>query len=131
MIVLDDICEKCNHICNSIYFQRNFKNWTSGNNDVDKFIQCTQLLAHNNIKEALEWITYDRLYNIEYIAKDEFDDTYIVANWIDGYINRKYDFEMYLDDENQNWAREGYNMSVKLKILNISKDLTLEFTNKV
>ena len=27
-------------ICN---FQRNFKNWTSGNNDVDKFIQKTQL----------------------------------------------------------------------------------------
>ena len=31
-----DWCRICN-------FQRNFKNWTSGNNDVDKFIQKTQL----------------------------------------------------------------------------------------
>ena len=37
MIVL--ACEKCNKICNAIHFQRNFKNWTSGNNDIDKYIQ--------------------------------------------------------------------------------------------
>jgi hypothetical protein len=82
MIVLDDICEKCNHICNSIYFQQNFKNWTSGNNDVDKFIQGTQLSAHKMVKDVLEWIPYDRFNNIEYIAKDELSKVYR-ANWID------------------------------------------------
>jgi hypothetical protein len=42
------LCKKCKQpntgddrcmYCNSIYFQSNFKNWTSGNNDVDEFIQ--------------------------------------------------------------------------------------------
>jgi hypothetical protein len=130
MIIMSNICEKCNHACNSIYFQQNFKNWTSGNNDIDEFIQYTQLSAHDDIKEALEWIPFDRLYNIKCVAKDEFDDVYI-ANWIDGYIDRQFDSEMYWDDENQNWERDCQNMSVKLKILNTSKDLTLKFTNKV
>jgi hypothetical protein len=31
--------------CNSKRFQQNFKNWTSGNNEVDKFIQKAQLKA--------------------------------------------------------------------------------------
>ena len=46
MVVLDDICEKCNCVCNTIRFQQDFKNWTSGNNDIDKFIQDTQLTRH-------------------------------------------------------------------------------------
>jgi len=65
MMVLNNICEKCDEICNSIYFQRNFKNWTSGNNEIDKFIQDSQLLAHDyEISKALEWIPYDRLNKI-------------------------------------------------------------------
>src|ERR1051325_4849574 len=49
------LCEKCKQpktsdlwcqICNAKRFQQNFKNWTSGNDDdVDKFIQKTQLKA--------------------------------------------------------------------------------------
>jgi hypothetical protein len=35
-----------------MYFQRNFKNWTSGNNDIDKFIQSIQLLTHDDAKKA-------------------------------------------------------------------------------
>src|ERR1051325_7357754 len=59
------LCKKCKQpknnydwcrICN---FQQNFKNWTSGNHDVDKFIQKTQLKAKNR-EEVLEWIEYDR-----------------------------------------------------------------------
>ena len=48
MVVLNDICEECNYTCNTIYFQRNFKNWTCGNNDIDKFIQDAQLSTHNH-----------------------------------------------------------------------------------
>ena len=33
--------------CNSKRFQQNFKNWTSGNSDVDKLIQESQLNAKN------------------------------------------------------------------------------------
>jgi hypothetical protein len=122
-MVLSDICKKCNKICNAIYFQQKFIVWTSGNEDIDKFIQDSQLLAHDSAKKALEWIPYNRLYDIKYIAKDEFSKVYR-ANWIDGNIS-------YWDNENQNWNRKSCNMIVSLKSLNTPKILTLEFANKV
>src|SRR5436190_15234940 len=45
--------------CRICTFQQNFQNWTSGNNDIDEFIQKTQLKAKNSW-EVLEWIEYDR-----------------------------------------------------------------------
>jgi hypothetical protein len=127
MIVLDNICEKCNGVlCNSIYFQRNFKNWTSGNNDIDEFIQVMQLSVHDNVNKALEWILYDKLYDIKYITKDGFGKVYR-ANWIDGYISN---FQSW-DDVNKNWKRNNFNMLVKLKSLNSPNDLTFELVNKV
>ena len=120
MIVLNDICEKCNKVCNSIHFQQNFKNWTSGNNDIDKFIQDTQLSVHTSwIKNALEWIPYYRLYDVKYIAEEhEFGKVYR-ANWIDGYLNE-------WNDENQNWERKDQNMLVILRILNNPVSITLK-----
>ncbi|PKK73676.1 hypothetical protein RhiirC2_775718 [Rhizophagus irregularis] len=126
MIVLNDICEKCNEVCNSIHFQRNFKNWTSGNNDIDEFIQDTQLQVHHNdskISYVVEWIPYDRFYDIIYIAKGGFGKVYR-AKWIDGYIDK-------WDDYNQNWERKDQNMVVALKNLNNSKNITLEFMNEI
>ncbi|PKK69001.1 hypothetical protein RhiirC2_781558 [Rhizophagus irregularis] len=124
MIVMNYDCKMCDSICNTIHFQHKFIDWTSGNNDIDKFIQDTQLSAHDDIDKALlEWIPYDRLYNIKYIAEDEFGKVYR-ANWIDGYITN-------WDSKNQNWKREDYNMFVNLKNLNNSKNVTIEFTNKI
>jgi hypothetical protein len=120
MIVLDDICEKCNRVCNSIYFQRNFKNWPSGDDNIDKFIQDTQLSAHDDTKKAIEWIPYNRFNNVE---KDEFGKAYR-ASWIDGNIS-------YWDKKNQNWKRENQNTIVNLKSINNLKDIALEFTSKV
>ena len=70
MVVFSERCDKTNYniICNAIHFQQNFDNWTSGNNDIDKFIQDTQLSAHSDTEKALEWIPYDRFYNIIYIV---------------------------------------------------------------
>ena len=116
-------CEKCNKICYAIRFQRNFKNWTSGNNDIDKFIQDTQLSAHYIVLGILEWISYDRFYDIEYIAKGGYGKVY-KANWIDGPMGK-------LDDENENWIRYNQNKFVALKSLNNSKNVTLEFMNEV
>jgi hypothetical protein len=76
VIVLDDICVKCNFACNSIHFQCNFKNWTSGNNNIDKFIQSTQLSAHKKASDALEWIPYNRFQDIIYIAEGKFNEMY-------------------------------------------------------
>ena len=124
MMVLNNKCIECNKICNSIYFQQNFENWTSGNDDIDKFIQDTQLSVHKDVKKTLEWIPYDKFNNIRYIAKTEFGKVYI-ANWIDGNIS-------HWDSKNQNWIREGRNMFVNLKSLNTSSNiLTLGFVNKV
>src|SRR5205823_5129126 len=116
-----EICKQCGIECNAKHFQQNFENWTSGNNDIDKFIQDTQLSAHDNAKEALEWIPYNRFYNINYIAKGGFDKVYR-ANWIDGFID---------EWDNKNWKREGQNKFVALKSLNNSKNVTLEFINEV
>ena len=111
-------------VCNAKHFQLNFKNWTSGNDDIDKFIQGTQLIAHEvKALKALEWIPYDRFYDIEYIAKGGFGKV-CRAKWIDGYIEK-------WNNDSQNWDRNGQNMFVALKSLNNSKNVTLEFMNEV
>jgi hypothetical protein len=120
MMVLNNKCKKCNNICNAMHFQQNFESWTSGNDNIDKFIQDTQLLTHNNAREALEWIPYNRFYNIEYIKKVGI----FKANWIDGCIDK-------WDNKNQNWKRFNQNMFVNLKSLNDSKEVTLEFMDEV
>ena len=123
MVVLGDVCKICNYKCNAIYFQHNFGSWTSGNNDIDKFIKDTQLSAHDNSEGALEWIPSNRFYNNKYIEKSEFGKVYR-ANWIDGYIDR-------WDTFNQNWKRKDQNMFVILKSFNNPNNVTLEFINKV
>ena len=78
MVVLNKICEKCKYTCNSVYFQRNFANWASGNNDIDRLIQDTQLSAHYDASKALEWVPYNRFANVSYITKDEFGEMYCI-----------------------------------------------------
>src|SRR6266487_3127034 len=99
------LCEECNQentdygwckACNAKHFQQNFEKWTSGNVDIDKFIQDTQL-STNHYRKVLEWITYDRFYDIEYIAKGGFGKVYR-AKRIDGFI-------WYWSIKNQNWKR--------------------------
>ena len=116
MVVLDDTCEKCNNICNTIHFQRNFKNWTSGNDDIDKFIKDSQRSSHDSASKALEWVPYNRFSNVSYITIDEFCEMY-TAYWVDGSI-RYWGYE--------NWERKDQNMFVILKSLDES-----EFMNKV
>ncbi|GBB93425.1 hypothetical protein RclHR1_02170006 [Rhizophagus clarus] len=116
MVVWSEICEKCKCTCNSIHFRQNFKNWTSGNSDIDKFIKEFQLSIHNNIyRESLEWIPYDRFCDIMRIEKGKK----YRANWIDGCINT-------WDDNNQNWGRKNQNMFVILKSLDNPKNIRLE-----
>src|ERR1700722_3921687 len=45
--------------CIGKHFQQNFENWTSGNSEVDKLIQESQLNA-KGYSEKLEWIEFDR-----------------------------------------------------------------------
>jgi len=111
--------------CNAKRFQQNFQNWTSGNHDIDEFIQKTQLKARNH-NEFIEWVEYDRFENVEYLAKGGFGTTY-KAIWKDGPI-KSWDFE------NNQWNREdedGDGYQVALKCLHNSQDITAEFLREV
>ena len=127
------LCKECKQLnidykwcqsCNAKRFQQNFKNWTSGNSEVDKLIQESQLNAKDN-DEKLEWIEYDRFENIEYVAKGGFGTIY-KAIWKDGYIQN-------WNCDTKQWNRkDSWDTSiVALKGLNNSKDITLEFLKEV
>ena len=58
------LCEECSQpntghkwcqSCNSKHFQQDFNKWTSGNKEIDEFIQNFQLNA-TCYEEVLEWI---------------------------------------------------------------------------
>jgi hypothetical protein len=102
------LCPECNQLntdnnwcrrCNFKRFQQNFGNWTSGNEQVDKFIQKSQLNARNKW-ELLEWIPYTQLRNIKFLAEGGFGIVYI-GIWLDGLIER-------WDHEKQDWNRKVY-----------------------
>ena len=121
------LCYKCKQpittygSCRICHFQRNFKNWTSGNDDVDKFIRKMQLKAKNSW-EILEWIEYDRFENIEYLAEGGFGTVY-KAIWIDGLIE-SWDFG------NNRYKRKG-KTEVALKCLHNSQNISSKFLNEV
>jgi hypothetical protein len=127
------LCEECkqpknyNHIY-QCKLQQNFKNWTSGNNEVDKFIQKAQLKA-KSYAGILEWIEYDRFENVEYLAKGGFGIIY-KAIWKDGFIKS-------WDSENNQWERSKYwnedyeNFPVVLKCLHNSQEITSDFLREV
>ena len=115
----------CNQ-CNAKRFQQDFPNWTSGNKYIDNFIQETQLNAKYSL-HVLEWIPYNRLTDIKYLAKGGFSTVYN-AIWLDGYI-------AYWDYDKKQWSRRtqydcnGY--SVVIKSLNNSSNINEEFLNEV
>ncbi|GBC40480.2 kinase-like domain-containing protein [Rhizophagus irregularis DAOM 181602=DAOM 197198] len=119
-----EICKKCNCICYSIQFQHNFKNWTSGNDNIDKIIQNTQLSVHEDVSkvlEVLEWIPYDKLYNIT--KDDEFE--FVNKIKFEQFVNEiKFEHEFY--GITQDPETKNYMMS-----LNTSNILTLEFVNEI
>src|SRR5207249_8595924 len=105
----------CNQ-CNAKRFQQDFPNWTSGNNYIDNFIQETQLNARNRW-EVLEWIPYNRLTNIKYLANGGFSTVYN-ARWLDGYIQ-------WWNNDKEQWDRFTYanGYSVVIKSLNNSSNI--------
>nr|CAG8483043.1 3788_t:CDS:2 [Entrophospora candida] len=71
----------CQH-CESKNFELNYGTWTTGNDDIDCFMLTTQINAKSRF-DYLEWIPYDRLKNIEFIAQGGYGSTY-QAIWLDG-----------------------------------------------
>jgi len=129
------LCENCKQPkighywckCYAKIFQQNLQNWTSGNHDVDEFIQKIQLKAEDP-KEVIEWIEYNRFENIEYLARGGFGTTF-KAIWKDGPIH-------YWDSQNSQWYRQKKyrdhpNYPVALKCLHNSQNTMTEFLNEV
>ena len=108
--------------CNSKRFQQNFNNWTSDNDDIDKFVQKNQLSAKNEY-QLLEWIPYDRFREVKFIAEGGFGKVH-KAIWEDNCIS-------HWNMSKQKWKRIKGNKQVALKSLNNSQNLTLEFINEV
>lgn len=127
---VNGLCKECQRInsgkrwcnsCNAKHFQAEFKNWTSGNWEIDKLVQKLQVKAIS--KEAvLEWIPFDSLTDIECFAEGGFSKIY-KAEWIDGWIDN-------WDNKNNKWQRNK-NMKVILKNLNNSQNMTIDFLREV
>src|SRR4051794_28996000 len=103
--------------CNAKRFKENFKNWTSGNKDIDELIQHSQ---HNATCYAnnLEWVPFGNFQNVNYITRGGFGKIYS-AEWPDGNI-------FHWDIENQKWYKNS-NKKFALKSLDNSSDISTNF----
>src|SRR5437764_10446047 len=124
------ICGECNQPgtgeywcqpCNAKRFKENFKNWTSGNKDIDELIQHSQLNAVY-FSKCLEWIPFEKFQNVTYITRGGFGKVYS-ADWPEGYISN-------WDIDNQKWYKH-LNERVALKSLDNSSDMGKDFLNEV
>ncbi|RHZ82771.1 hypothetical protein Glove_103g139 [Diversispora epigaea] len=112
--------------CIRKYLENNFRNWKSGNEEIDKLIQeCQQKTV--SPRRVIEWINYDQFKNIEHLTEGGCATIYI-AIWKDGCYNK-------WNSENQMLERFG-RQKIILKRLNNSnsnnvnwfQEVTLNFT---
>jgi hypothetical protein len=104
---------------------RMIEGWTSGNNDIDKFIKDTIYDARNDKYTAkfLEWVPFDRFKDIKQIGEGGFAKVYS-ATLIVG--NVKY------TKQNGEWKKkESQPKKVALKKLNRSHNISAEYLNEV
>src|SRR5436305_11085319 len=81
--------------CQIIWLKEFFKNQTSGNKEVDDFIQKMQLEIDDYDDEVFEWIPYNQFTDIKEIDKDDFNTVYS-AEWKDGPLNYNIDKREYI-----------------------------------
>ncbi|GBC02546.1 hypothetical protein RclHR1_04680007 [Rhizophagus clarus] len=113
IIVLGNGCYKCNKKyteinhkwckpCQINSFKENFANWTSGNKQIDEYIQELQLKTGNPLEIIFEWIPYNQFNDIKEINKNDFV-TIHSAFWRDGpLIYNKDGYEYVRNQKNQN-----------------------------
>ncbi|RIA91369.1 kinase-like domain-containing protein [Glomus cerebriforme] len=121
----EEYCENCGkkngnkwcEPCQKNHLKDNFKNWTSGNEIIDYFIQQKQLQI-NFQENVFEWISYDQFNDIKKIGKAGF----ATAIWKDGPLRYNHNSKKYERDLNKN---------VVLKYLYNSQNISSKFLNKV
>ena len=125
-------CEKCSEQftdlkykwcepCQVNNLKANFINWTSGNENIDNFIQEMQLKINSPSDIIFEWIPYDQFNDIKEIDNGGFATVYS-AIWKDG--------PLYYSLDKKEWARE-LDKKVALKCLYNSQNITKKFLNEV
>ncbi|CAB5393848.1 unnamed protein product [Rhizophagus irregularis] len=125
----DIICESCGKIYSYIgekwckpclinNLKKNFTNWTSGNEKIDKIIQEIQSKINKEEDIIVEWIPYNQFNSIKKLSKDDF----ATAIWKDGSL-------IYIKQERK---RERVpNKEVTLKYLNNSQDVINDLLNEI
>jgi hypothetical protein len=108
-------------VCNGKHFVGQFKEWSSGNEDIDTFIREAQTNAAEPGR-VLEWIPFDKLEDIEKKGRGGFGTVYH-AKWKEGYIRD-------WDSSRKQWNRSGL-MDVVLKSLDNSEDISLDYLKEV
>ncbi|RHZ82920.1 hypothetical protein Glove_103g20 [Diversispora epigaea] len=112
--------------CIRNYLENNFRNWTSGNEEIDKLIQeCQQKTVSPQF--VIEWINYDQFENIEHLTEGGCATIYTAIWKVGCYYN--------WNSKNQILERCG-RQKVILKRLNNSnssnvrwfQEVTLSFT---
>ncbi|EXX78254.1 Cla4p [Rhizophagus irregularis DAOM 197198w] len=103
MVFHNECCVKCGELytnttynwckpCQIKNLEENFTNWTSGNKEIDKFIQNEQSKIGDLNDMIFEWIPYNQFNDFIKIDNDKFVTIYS-AKWKDGPLcwnNRKY-----------------------------------------
>ncbi|GBC09075.1 hypothetical protein RclHR1_00860013 [Rhizophagus clarus] len=110
------------HSCNSIRFEKNFSSWTSNNPLIDEFIKDSQINAMNN-RQVLEWISYESLDNIKFLAEGGYDCKVYSGTWSKGNI-------LYWDSKKKDWFRNS-SIPVALKQFENSNNVTPEFFDEL
>ena len=108
-------------MCNAARFRNDFDKWTSGNKEIDYFMQNTQIHARNSM-QVLEWYPWSSFSEIEEIGKGGYATVFRAKTQV-GKISKW--------NHRKNEWRHGYNYYVALKTMedSESKNLLNEVTN--
>ena len=124
-------CPTCNRYntyyswCQSCNPKLLTEEWTSGNETLNKLIKSTQLKLKATKYDNnwyLQWIPYNDLINVEKVGEGGFA-TISKATWLNGEKNIGY--------ENEKFKRISKDMTVALKKLHNSQNISDEFLNEV
>jgi hypothetical protein len=132
------ICNKCLwpvterywcNTCNARRFQDESRNWTSGNETIDKFIQKQQHIALNS-DDAIRWFPFDEFRDVELI-EGEFG-TVLKASVTDWNIilNDKGIEDKERVEKAEEWITNAFRRAVYLKWFN-SSNISEEFLQEV
>src|SRR2546423_610050 len=97
-----DECHKPNtgrswcRACNATHFRKNFSKWTSGNKEMDYFIQNTQIHAYN-VHLGLEWYPWESFSDIQEIGKGGYATVFRAKTKV-GHIKK-------WDHQKNDWSR--------------------------